>query len=772
MKKIFILTACFLIAMSINASVPVPMGYGVFVPQNPNSHFFPTYPFEHGGKRGVFTLQFDVTPLDDSVTGEVAFDAYVTRWASVVKIELNNGHFRAGGSSTNELAFQRGKTYRFVLHVNCDGGDNGTYTIAITYNDGGKNVTINANEGKPYNFAQNRRNVSRLKVDQGRWEKAIPTTGTNIINLGAMGAWSTKGNFTVDNFAIDGKPEGLLYAVDDLKNLPPLTRPAGVSTFEVGPTKKFKKIQDVLGFLQNKDVVIVDGNVTYPSGILITKDNVTLRGVPVNGVRPRIKTMNSSQSSMVEITGDHVEVDGFIVEGGNNDLMAIWGYDNWNDWTGAYISNTNNCQSELRINRSSGRCIHHAGHDLTIRNCKISGSGTGIISSDLSGGAILVEYCEIFENGAGPGGHNLYLANNIGRYPEAETIVRYCYIYQSIHSAGLKTRAHINKIYYNYFYNNSQQSLELIGPDPGNESRSNNGFQVAKQINQQYGPYNQFTYRSDHDVVGNTLIYDIQERNIVAGRLVRCGADGTSALGSLFPNTPLQGGALSFGKSWGRFRFVNNTFLYAGIQSGTTSALALEFSVESLELYNNIFYSTKPDFRPVYEDVSENTNRILWTTPYGRQIAGANNAVIGVYDAKMIPSEWTGTITGTLDECPFINAPIQPAHFPSYNLNLKAGSRLAGAGVALSNTVHEWPKWTEEQAVTHVQYVYDGYDINIPSKNYLDLPNATTKVLCRDTAFPFPLLQISSSSVDPTTMKATPRNDNNKPSIGAFSGQR
>ena len=765
MKKNYLLTACCIVALTIKATAPTPVGYNVFVPQNQSALFSPTYPFEHGGKRGAFTIQFDVTPLDESVSGGIAFDAHVTRWVSLVKIELSDSRFRIGDNSANVLTVQRGKTYQMTLNINCDGGENGIYTVAISYDNNGKRATVNANDGVAYNFSVNRRIVSRLIEDQGRWPDAVPETGTNIVNLGAMGAWASKGNFTISNFKINSKPEGLLYAVDDLKNLPPMTRPAG-NTFEIGPTKRFKKIQDILGFLQNGDVVLVDGNTTYPSGILIDRNNVTFRGIPVNGVRPRIKTLNPSNPSMVEITGDNVVFDGFIVEGANNELMDIWGYDNWNDWTGAYIANKNNVRNEIRLIRATGRCIHHACNNLIIRNCKVSGAGTGIIGSDLHAGNLIVEYCEVFDNGAGPGGHNLYLATNSGRYPEAETIVRYCYVYQSIHSNGLKTRAHKNKIYYNYFYNNSQQSLELIGPDPGNESRSNSGFQIAKNINQNWGPYNEFTHRCDHDVVGNTLIHDVQYRNL--SRFVRCGADGTSNIDPVFPNTPLPNASLAFGKSWGRFRFVNNTFIYAGSLAGMTAAISPEFSVESIECYNNIIYSTKPDFRPVYLEWSNYTNILLWASPFGRQLAGANNAVIGLYDETGIPHEWTGTITGTLADCPFISAPVSPTHFSSYNMNLKEGSRLIGAGVNMANTVQEWPSWTEEQAVTHVQYVYDGYDVNIPSKNYLDLPNATTKVLCRDTAFPFPLLNMTHCSVDPVTFKAKPRDDNTKPSLGAY----
>ena len=772
-KLISLIVCCFL-AWSLYAQtssetqVPVPFGDGIFVPQNPSDNFFPTYPFMHGGKRGAYTLEFDVTPLNTSVVGAIAFDAYVARWANTVRVDLKGGHFQAGNNDVNILAFTSGKTYHITLGVNCDGGANGVYTVTITYDNDGTPATVRANGGVAYDFAGNRRIVSRLKEDIGRWPDAIPESGTNIVNLGAMGAWASEGNFVVKNFKINGKTEGLCYAVDDLNNLPPLTRPAGINTFEVGPNKTFKKIQDVMGFLQDGDRVLVDGNTTYPSGVTIAVNNVTFRGVPVNGVRPLIKTMNSSNTTMIEILGDNVVFDSFIIEGGNSDLMKIWGYESWTDWAGVYLANTDNSQREVKNSRSSGRCIRHAGDNLLVRNCKISGSGTGIISSDMLAGAITVEYCEIFENGAGPGGHNLYLANNIGRYPKAETVVRYCYIYQSIMSVGLKSRCHINKIYYNYFYNNSGQALELLGPDPGNESGSNAGFSIAKQINQNWGPYNQFTFRCDHDVVGNTIIYDVQERNFYGGRMVRCGADGTSALSNLFPNTPGHLGKLFFGKSWGRFRFVNNTFLYAGSDAGTTLGVSLQFSVESVEFYNNIFYSTKSDFLPVFEDLTDNPNRIAWTSPYGRQIAGANNAVIGRYVAENIPSEWTGTITGVLGDNPFVSAPEMTSHYTSYDLHLKENSPLIAAGVSMNQTVHEWPSWTEEQALTFVQYVYDGYDIHIPSKNYLDFPNSTAKALCRDTSFPFPLRLMTNNALDPVTMKAASRNDNERPSLGAY----
>ena len=70
--------------------------------------------------------------------------------------------------------------------------------------------------------------------------------------------------------------------------------PASAGTlYQVGPTRPFQTLQAVEDLLAPGDVVEVDGNVTYPGGVLLQNhgsaaEKITIRGLRVNGNRPRI----------------------------------------------------------------------------------------------------------------------------------------------------------------------------------------------------------------------------------------------------------------------------------------------------------------------------------------------------------------------------------------------------------------------------------------------------------------------------------------------------
>ncbi|HET9713410.1 MAG TPA: hypothetical protein VFP64_16065, partial [Pyrinomonadaceae bacterium] len=64
-------------------------------------------------------------------------------------------------------------------------------------------------------------------------------------------------------------------------------------TYQVGPSRTFKKLQDVAPLLNPGDIAEVDGNATYPGDLIFTRpgtviNKITIRGIRVNGLRPVI----------------------------------------------------------------------------------------------------------------------------------------------------------------------------------------------------------------------------------------------------------------------------------------------------------------------------------------------------------------------------------------------------------------------------------------------------------------------------------------------------
>jgi hypothetical protein len=90
-------------------------------------------------------------------------------------------------------------------------------------------------------------------------------------------------------------------------------------TYQVGPTRTFKKLQDVAPLLAPGDVAEVDGNATYPGDLIFTQpgtdvNKITIRGIRVNGLRPVI----SGGTNTVEFRLSHHYVfEGFDVTGGS-----------------------------------------------------------------------------------------------------------------------------------------------------------------------------------------------------------------------------------------------------------------------------------------------------------------------------------------------------------------------------------------------------------------------------------------------------------------------
>ncbi|AKT41002.1 hypothetical protein [Chondromyces crocatus] len=326
---------------------------------------------------------------------------------------------------------------------------------------------------------------------------------------------------------------------------------AAGTTYQVGPSRQYKKLADVANLLQPGDIVQVDGNATYAGNIRFSRhgtasQKITIRGVRVNGKRPVL----SGGTNTVELAGNHYVFEGFDVTGG------------------------------------SSRCIFHHAHGITIRDAVVHDCPAhGILGADADSGSLLMEYVEVYACGSGTTRHPVYIATDETAYPGSVFRMQHCYIHDATGGNAVKSRAERNEIYYNWIEGGHYKELELIGPDGQRENLA----------------------REDGDVVGNVF------RKTHNQFVVRVGGDGT-------------------GQSWGRYRFVNNTFL---LKQGSSAAIHAFDGIESIELHNNIFHRVGGGGVQVLRDDG------TWST--GNPIfVGAKNAVP---QGSTVPTSLSQTIT-------------------------------------------------------------------------------------------------------------------------------
>ncbi len=245
------------------------------------------------------------------------------------------------------------------------------------------------------------------------------------------------------------------------------------ATYQVGPGRQFINLQAVAPILNAGDVVEVDGNATYPGGVIFTRrgapDNkIIVRGIRVNGLRPVI----SGGVNTVEFRlSNHYVFEGFDVTGGRF------------------------------------RGIYHHAHDITIRDTVVHDCPAhGILGADNDSGSLTLEYVEVYRCGNGTGQHPIYMATDEFKYPGSVFRMQFCYLHDQNGGNNIKSRAERNEIYYNWVSGGFFGEIELIGPDPeGNRDVSTD------------------TAREDSDVVGNVF----QHIATQGTRMARVGGDGT-----------------------------------------------------------------------------------------------------------------------------------------------------------------------------------------------------------------------------------------------------
>jgi len=283
------------------------------------------------------------------------------------------------------------------------------------------------------------------------------------------------------------------------------------------------------------------------------------------------------------------------------------------------------------ITGGSSRCVFHHAHDITIRDSVVHDCPKqGILGADQDSGSLLLEYTEVHHAGGGTFDHQIYMATDEVAHPGAIFRMQYCYVHDGNGGNSVKSRAERNEIYYNWIEGALYHELELIGPDPGGAASG----------------WSEGLKREDSDVVGNVL------KKTRDFSFVRLGGDGT-------------------GQSRGRYRFKNNTFI--GGFSGNT-AFRLFDTLESVEMHNNVFFSSAGAYR-IVRDVEA-----VWTA--GPRIAGSNNWVFT--GSTFVPTQWTATITAT-------NPGFTNASANDYSPSATSALLNAGASTTSGPTGYAFP---------------------------------------------------------------------------------
>ncbi|MEO6687851.1 MAG: hypothetical protein ABIS07_14255 [Dokdonella sp.] len=243
--------------------------------------------------------------------------------------------------------------------------------------------------------------------------------------------------------------------------------PASATTYLVGSARTYHTLNAVAGLLDPGDLVLVDGNQTYPSALLTRSGSqalpITIRGVRVNGNRP-------------------------ILSGGNNTIEVQ------SSWT---------VIEGFEITAGTSRCFYHHANQVTLRDSLVRDCPAhGILGADNDSGSFTMEYNEVRHCGSGTSQHAIYMATNEDDYPGSVFRMQHNWVHDQNGGNSVKSRAERNEIYYNWIENTTYHLLELIGPDPAGGTAAN-------------------LKREDSDVVGNVLM----RANDFS--FVRIGGDGT-----------------------------------------------------------------------------------------------------------------------------------------------------------------------------------------------------------------------------------------------------
>ena len=581
-------------------------------------------------------LSFTVTPHAANTVGDIRFLPQDRRLANrndlIAGLRLQDGQFHVyndNGWVSAGVDWVAGKTYKVAIEFNFT-----EKSYRVSFNGAQTNTTY------PFRELPARPSLS------------YETVFGPQDNIGIIGVACIEGGFDVRAISA---PINNLVDNDALKNRKetnPIVNVNGTKTYLVGPTRRYQKAQDVIVELKPGDTVLIDAfEGTYPAPLHLSASDgtarqpITIKGVRINGKRPVVRSAGANHP--VYAKSKYLVLEGISFKGHLERALQVRGKTiadlrkYYADGQGGE-KGPNDSPSFISSDAISYRGIRLEGADhLIIRDCEVYYNYHGIQGGHEN---LTIEYCDVHSNAISNQSHNLYLHSD----PGSVSRVQFNLIREPFYPMnGLKTRSARNEVYYNYFYNNGQ-AMELI---------SNNSASLATPF--------------DSDVVGNVIVCDDPRRTLG----MRMAGDQTG------PGT------------YGRYRVANNTFAFLHNRKATMLRLNPVQWVESVEVYNNVFFS------------ASNTDFSLFSTSVGKWVAGgrivgANNWMSTKVDPATCPGTkdfmhvgwergiytFTGTIYG--DNPGFVNLNGTP--MTGLDLSLRPDSPLAGAGVPV-NTLKEWP---------------------------------------------------------------------------------
>lgn len=252
---------------------------------------------------------------------------------------------------------------------------------------------------------------------------------------------------------------------------------AGAATLSVGSGSKYATIVEALAVVQPGDIVEVQGDQTYTGTITFRPEHggtaeqpVTVRGIPVNGKRPRLTGAGPGEWDLmvVLLNANHFVFESFEVDGdGNEDNICI-------------------------VNKADDVVLR----DLVVHDCLLQG---GLVGNDFDSGSLTLEYSDFYHNGSGDKSHQIYMTTDEKVYPGSVFRMQFCYVHDGYGGNNVKSRSERNEIYYNWIGGAMYHELDLIGPITDDEGLA----------------------REDSDVVGNMLVKTSE------WRIARIGGDGS-----------------------------------------------------------------------------------------------------------------------------------------------------------------------------------------------------------------------------------------------------
>jgi hypothetical protein len=251
---------------------------------------------------------------------------------------------------------------------------------------------------------------------------------------------------------------------------------AGAATYQVGPGRQYKSLQEVTRLLQPGDLVRVDGDATYGGGVSLDANGapgrgaIQIVGMPVNGKRPIL----TGGLAVLRVRGSHYKIGGFDLTAGDDPATT--------------------------------RCFYNVGDDVTLYDSVVHDCHfNGIAGSDASGSLTLARV-EVYNCGQGLYSHQIYVGSNLAKYPGATFRMQDCYVHDGTGGNNVKSRVSRNVIEYNWIEGAAFHELDLDGPDPKAQKMPAGA-------------------RCDADIVGNVLIVRPNSQGTVA----RFGTDGTAS---------------------------------------------------------------------------------------------------------------------------------------------------------------------------------------------------------------------------------------------------